>query len=130
MALRLVMDADAAVVKAKKKKTKRPKRPVMSNDELLFDPDEDDDNQKWMDSQRSSRGRNPFEEFGTDAATTTASSYGDPAASSDPAAGASAAKSAAAAEHNKKRGLRPAATSDAVLNCAACMSTLCLDCQR
>ncbi|TRY97852.1 hypothetical protein DNTS_009864 [Danionella cerebrum] len=69
---------------------------VLSNDELLYDPDEDDRDQAWVDAKRK--------------------------------------------EYRNQRRLPPSAnrrnktqalpSSDAVLNCPACMTTLCLDCQR
>ena len=59
----------------------------MSNDELLYDPDMDDDDERWVNRQRQRY---------------------------QPAQAAS----------------RRLPHSDAVLNCPACMSLLCLDCQR
>ncbi|XP_007882720.2 E2F-associated phosphoprotein [Callorhinchus milii] len=73
---------------ASKKKCK--KRRVLTNDELLYDPEQDEKDQAWVDMQRRSyRGlsRRPSKE-------------------------------------------QPTVTSDAVLNCPSCMTTLCLDCQR
>ncbi|XP_072292280.1 E2F-associated phosphoprotein isoform X2 [Eucyclogobius newberryi] len=70
---------------------RRSQRTVLTNDELLYDPDEDDRDQAWVDRKRrryQSRRRPP--------------------------AGGGVALS----------------RSDAVLNCPACMTTLCLDCQR
>ncbi|KAK7103560.1 hypothetical protein V1264_018433 [Littorina saxatilis] len=70
-----------------------------SNDDLLYDPDMDDEDQKWVDQQRKQH-------------------YG----SKGQAAG------------NRKRGsgnkMNSIPKSDAVLDCPACMTTLCLDCQR
>uniref|UniRef100_A0A8C6STG6 E2f-associated phosphoprotein n=1 Tax=Neogobius melanostomus TaxID=47308 RepID=A0A8C6STG6_9GOBI len=71
---------------------RRRQRTVLTNDELLYDPDEDDRDQAWVDNKRRqyhSRRRLP-------------------------GAGSSQRLS----------------SSDAVLNCPACMTTLCLDCQR
>ena len=68
------------------------KRKQLTNDELLYDPDIDDDNEKWMQKQRQAY---------------------QPKASSN----------------KEKKSKRPA-NSDAVLDCPACMTTLCLDCQR
>ncbi|XP_017291167.1 E2F-associated phosphoprotein isoform X2 [Kryptolebias marmoratus] len=69
---------------------RRKQRIIPTNDELLYDPDEDDRDQAWVDARRY---------------------------------------------YNRKRA--PAASrpprlpnSDAILNCPACMTTLCLDCQR
>ncbi|XP_028293007.1 E2F-associated phosphoprotein [Gouania willdenowi] len=76
---------------------------VLTNDELLYDPDEDDRDQAWVDARRRAyrvrmRPNNPNP-------TTAQTSQ----------------------QQKQRAGL---ASSDAVLNCPACMSTLCLDCQR
>ncbi|XP_041061304.1 E2F-associated phosphoprotein isoform X1 [Carcharodon carcharias] len=75
---------------SKKKRKKRQK--VLTNDELLYDPDQDDRDQAWVDRQRRGyRGLN---------------------------------------NRSNQSKTAPVPTSDAVLNCPACMTTLCLDCQR
>ncbi|XP_062350330.1 E2F-associated phosphoprotein isoform X2 [Cinclus cinclus] len=76
------------------KNRKHQQRRILSNDELLYDPEEDSRDQEWVDSQRRgyrNQRRAP-----------------------------------------QQRQAKPAAVpnSDAVLNCPACMTTLCLDCQR
>ncbi|XP_054470132.1 E2F-associated phosphoprotein isoform X2 [Anoplopoma fimbria] len=76
---------------------RRRQRAVLTNDELLYDPDEDDRDQAWVDAKRRqyhSRKR--------------------------PAGGSRS-------QPRQNPGLL---SSDAVLNCPACMTTLCLDCQR
>ncbi|KAL6106057.1 eapp [Pungitius sinensis] len=74
---------------------RRSQRAVPTNDELLYDPDEDDRDQAWVDARRRRyHGANR------------------------PTAGS-----------NPSRAPR-LMSSDAVLNCPACMTTLCLDCQR
>ncbi|XP_042670747.1 E2F-associated phosphoprotein [Centrocercus urophasianus] len=87
-------DEDKTVVQDVQKKRKHQQRRILTNDELLYDPEEDSRDQEWVDSQRR-RYR------------------------------------------NQRRVLPPQQTkpssvpnSDAVLNCPACMTTLCLDCQR
>ena len=65
----------------------------LSNDELLYDPGADDDDEKWVQNRRRSYQPN----------------------------------SQASSEKEKKK---PLPNSDAVLDCPACMTTLCLDCQR
>ncbi|KAM8921679.1 E2F-associated phosphoprotein isoform 2-T2 [Pelodytes ibericus] len=71
------------------------KHPVLTNDDLLYDPKEDDRDQEWVDAKR--RGyRNMRNQKGTN-------------------------------QQTKQEALP---NSDAVLNCPACMTTLCLDCQR
>lgn len=63
------------------------------NDDLLYDPDMDDDDERWVNAKRRS--------------------YMFPSEKK---------------EDNVK--LKPLPNSDAVLNCPACLSLLCLDCQR
>uniref|UniRef100_UPI0037E8582D E2F-associated phosphoprotein n=1 Tax=Semicossyphus pulcher TaxID=241346 RepID=UPI0037E8582D len=72
---------------------RRRQRTVLTNDELLYDPDEDDRDQAWVDARRRRYSR----------------------------------KRPSAASRSQPQGLP---SSDAVLNCPACMTTLCLDCQR
>lgn len=84
----------------------RKERQVLENDELLYDPDEDDNNMKWVERQRGVFGASTTEVRVNDTSVATA------------------------AEMNRQRGMVREAHSDAVLNCAACMTTLCLDCQR
>ncbi|KAK9959651.1 hypothetical protein ABG768_009761 [Culter alburnus] len=75
---------------------RRKQRSILTNDELLYDPDEDDRDQAWVDAKRKSyrhQRRLP------------------------PSA-------------NRKNKAQALPSSDAVLNCPACMTTLCLDCQR
>ncbi|XP_078092174.1 E2F-associated phosphoprotein [Mustelus asterias] len=75
---------------SKKKRKKRQK--VLTNDELFYDPEQDDRDQAWVDRQRRGyRGLN---------------------------------------NQAKESETAPVPTSDAILNCPACMTTLCLDCQR
>lgn len=72
---------------------RRRQRTVLTNDELLYDPDEDDRDQAWVDNKRRQYHR----------------------------------RRPGAAGVSQSRAL---SSSDAVLNCPACMTTLCLDCQR
>uniref|UniRef100_A0A1A7WJ29 E2f-associated phosphoprotein n=1 Tax=Iconisemion striatum TaxID=60296 RepID=A0A1A7WJ29_9TELE len=74
---------------------KRKQRVVPTNDELLYDPDEDDRDQAWVDARRYSSRKRPN-----------------------------------AASRSKSGQPQRLPNSDAVLNCPACMTTLCLDCQR
>lgn len=64
------------------------------NDELLYDPDMDDDDEKWINEKRRA--------------------YIFPCNKSE----------------NPNDKVKPLPNSDAVLNCPACLSLLCLDCQR
>ncbi|XP_072284357.1 E2F-associated phosphoprotein [Pyxicephalus adspersus] len=76
-----------------KKQKKKHKHKVLTNDDLLYDPDEDDRDQEWVDTQRR-RYRNMQKKRQPHTQQTTLPN------------------------------------SDAILNCPACMTTLCLDCQR
>lgn len=88
---------------AKQKKRKL----VQSNEDLFYDPDIDDQNQKWVDKQRSRYyPTKPGSDTHPSSDKTT------------PSGGCQSKPNMAAAK------------SDAILNCPACMTTLCLDCQR
>ena len=82
--------------------------PLISNDDLLYDPNMDDDDQRWVDAQRS-RCQPNMASIATDDKMATGNSR----------------KRKAGAGMTK-----PLPNSDAVLNCPACMSLLCRDCQR
>ncbi|KAM3595443.1 uncharacterized protein V6R79_023564 [Siganus canaliculatus] len=73
---------------------RRKQRTIPTNDELLYDPDEDDRDQAWVDARRRQYSRR---------------------------------RAAASSRPHRSQALP---NSDAVLNCPACMTTLCLDCQR
>ncbi|KAM3918780.1 E2F-associated phosphoprotein [Leptodactylus fuscus] len=77
-------------------KGKKHKHKVLTNDDLLYDPHEDDRDQAWVDAKR--RGYRNIR------------------------------KSRQSRTHSAKQKAIP--SSDAILNCPACMTTLCLDCQR
>ncbi|XP_068195607.1 E2F-associated phosphoprotein [Antennarius striatus] len=76
---------------------RRSQRTMLTNDELLYDPNEDDRDQAWVDNRRrlySSR------------------------------------KQRATSSQSRPHQSQGLPNSDAILNCPACMTTLCLDCQR
>ncbi|KAM9340996.1 E2F-associated phosphoprotein [Symphorus nematophorus] len=75
---------------------RRRQRTIPTNDELLYDPDEDDRDQAWVDARRRRYNR----------------------------------KRQAAGSQSQRRQPQGLPSSDAILNCPACMTTLCLDCQR
>ena len=70
---------------------KKKKHRILSNDELLYNPQEDEENQQWVNSHR----------FGNQQGS-----------------------------KGKRSSQKAAPASDAILNCPACMTTLCVDCQR
>ncbi|KAK6481316.1 E2F-associated phosphoprotein-like isoform X1 [Huso huso] len=87
---------DEGTLKNPETRKKKKQRKIPTNDELLYDPDEDDRDQAWVDSQRRGfRGQRKEREL--------------------------------SGQRGKSM---PLPHSDAVLNCPACMTTLCLDCQR
>ncbi|XP_039597383.1 E2F-associated phosphoprotein isoform X1 [Polypterus senegalus] len=86
----------AASSSEKKKKDKKLQRRIPTNDELFYDPDEDDQHQAWMDAQRQGYK----------------------------------VQNKSLVKNQKQKRSRPLPSSDAVLNCPACMTTLCIDCQR
>ncbi|KAF0294055.1 E2F-associated phosphoprotein [Amphibalanus amphitrite] len=87
--------APAADPGSKRSERRRRRRPVLSNDQLLYDPEMDERDQQWVDRQRRRY---------------------------QPAAGSSTG--------NLQSKPTKLPHSDAVLNCPACMTMLCLDCQR
>ncbi|TMS21589.1 E2F-associated phosphoprotein [Larimichthys crocea] len=76
---------------------RRKQRTILTNDELLYDPDEDDRDQAWVDARRRQYH---------------------------------CRKRPTAASRLQPRQSQGLPSSDAILNCPACMTTLCLDCQR
>ena len=74
---------------------------MLSNDELLYDPAADEADQKWVDAQR--RRYQPKK---------------------------SILKRTPPAAPPKTSAQNRLPSSDAILNCPACMVQLCLDCQR
>ncbi|XP_010215538.1 PREDICTED: E2F-associated phosphoprotein [Tinamus guttatus] len=86
-------DEDKTVTQDARKRRKQQQHRFLSNDELLYDPEEDSRDQEWVDSQR--RGYRNQRRV-----------------------------------QQQQQKPRAVPNSDAVLNCPACMTTLCLDCQR
>ncbi|XP_071238852.1 E2F-associated phosphoprotein-like [Salvelinus alpinus] len=74
----------------------RKQRSIPTNDELLYDPDEDDRDQAWVDAKRKR--------------------YNE--------------KRRLPSSQNRRGQSQGLPSSDSVLNCPACMTMLCLDCQR
>uniref|UniRef100_A0A6J0V4U8 E2F-associated phosphoprotein isoform X1 n=1 Tax=Pogona vitticeps TaxID=103695 RepID=A0A6J0V4U8_9SAUR len=87
-------DEDKKVAPEVRKKRKHQQRRIPTNDELFYDPEEDNRDQAWVDMKRR---------------------------------GYHSVKSTQSQQHVKHPAIP---NSDAVLNCPACMTTLCLDCQR
>ncbi|NP_001085682.1 E2F-associated phosphoprotein L homeolog [Xenopus laevis] len=89
-------DEESSNVVQQNKPKRKSKQKVLTNDELLYDPKEDDRDQKWVDARRRRywNMRKPKQTH---------------------------------PQQSKHQAMPP---SDAILNCPACMTTLCLDCQR
>ena len=106
-------------------KKKKPKRKVIPDDELLYDPDIDDENQKWVDKQRQRyrNQQNPQDPPKTsgDAPATESQAEAKPDTNESPGENPPPSTTKNATKLPK---------SDALLNCPACLTTLCLDCQR
>ena len=83
---------------------RHPNRKKLTDDDLFYDPDADDEDQRWVDDLRLSYAAG--------------------------GGGGGDSKKSAARQENAKRGVRALPNSDAVLNCPACFTVLCLDCQR
>jgi predicted nucleic acid binding AN1-type Zn finger protein len=79
-------------------KRRQKKRIKLTNDELLYDPNMDDEDERWIQRQRLSYHNVRLSEK--------------------------------LSKKQKSKEIKDFPQSDAVLNCPACMSTLCLDCQR
>ncbi|XP_013421403.1 E2F-associated phosphoprotein isoform X2 [Lingula anatina] len=92
-----------------------PKHPVLSNDDLLYDPGMDDEDQRWVD-----RIRERYQP--------TASKVAKPGGYRRGSAGKGG--STGSRQRGQIPAVKPLPKSDAVLNCPACMTSLCLDCQR
>ncbi|XP_053143137.1 E2F-associated phosphoprotein isoform X2 [Hemicordylus capensis] len=90
-------DEDRVVEPEARKKRKHQQRRIPTNDELFYDPEEDDRDQEWVDRKR--RGYHSI-------------------------------RNVQSQSQQQQVNLPAIPNSDAVLNCPACMTTLCLDCQR
>lgn len=90
------------------------RRKVLTNDELLYDPDMDDEDEKWVIQQRQDHRQKVQQRK-------SASSAAD--------ANESPAKSTAN-KTKSRQAVEKVPSSDAILSCPACMTTLCIDCQR
>lgn len=89
-------DSEEEEAEKGKKQNRKEKHKVLTNDDLLYDPHEDDRHQEWVDAKR--RGYRNI--------------------------------SKQRQSQNQTTKLNTVPSSDAILNCPACMTTLCLDCQR
>lgn len=97
-------------------------RIIPTNDELLYDPDEDDRDQAWVDARRRQWvERSCFQVTRETFSVTQPLVFLFRYSSRTRVVGVS---------QSKHRHAQVLPSSDAILNCPACMTTLCLDCQR
>ncbi|XP_078000875.1 E2F-associated phosphoprotein-like [Glandiceps talaboti] len=101
-----IEDEEDRPPKDKKQKRDKRKHKVLTNDELFYDPNIDDENERWVEKQREKYRTVQSENPGMK----------------------SSKKTEKKGRTQKNQPKNP--TSDAVLNCPACMALLCLDCQR
>ncbi|XP_066488158.1 E2F-associated phosphoprotein [Tiliqua scincoides] len=89
-------DEDKVVAPESKTKRKHQERRIPTNDELFYDPEEDNRDQEWIDKKRRKYHN----------------------------------LRSVRSQQQQQAKLPAIPSSDAVLNCPACMTTLCFDCQR
>jgi hypothetical protein len=119
-------------------KRRKAKRKVLSNDELFYDPDSDKADQLWVDTTRrryhklppkkpppSTSTASSVEEEGSTSGTNV-----DPTTSTTTISDTSTAKPSTDISPETVAIPPPLPSTDAVLNCPACFTVLCRDCQR
>lgn len=93
------------------------RRKMLTNDELLYDPDMDDEDEKWVLKQRQEHRMKVQQRQSTRNSSDTSQNQG----TSSPTESKSKVL---------KQKVKKVPSSDAILSCPACMTTLCIDCQR
>lgn len=121
-------------------KHRKAKRKLLSNDELFYDPDSDVADQAWVDKQRRRYCRPvpgkkpPKGSVNSATATNTATSATSSSSSSATKANSTSASATPLEETSASETPTttevPLPSTDAVLNCPACFTVLCMDCQR
>ena len=128
----------------RRKKKKKTEHRVLTNDELFYDPDMDDDDQKWVNRQRMAyHNGKQLHQACANVRTTGLSRLSLPPVHAVKVAeelvkekrtlqeeeshGSSQRKGK---DRLQDSGTAVMPTSDAILSCPACLTTLCLDCQR
>ncbi|CAL8099733.1 unnamed protein product [Orchesella dallaii] len=106
---------------SEKKQKKEDRRRFMTDEELFYDPSSDAKDQAWIDNQRrKSYGQN------NNASSSTKNSNHNPSPS-----GSSKLVVGKANENSSNPNTEiQLPTTDAILNCPACFTTVCHDCQR
>lgn len=93
------------------------RRKMLTNDDLLYDPDMDDEDEKWVIKQRQEHRMKVAEKRKTPNL-------------SDKNANQSTSTATKKKPKTNKPEVDKVPSSDAILSCPACMTTLCIDCQR
>lgn len=128
------------------------KVPIPSNDELFYDPDMDDDNERWVQDQRrqyykdmqppglkkrphcqGQKERDVCKDQETehpDSLALAGGSTDETAQKADGSPDQMQGASGVGMKGSQASKPQPLPRSDAVLNCPCCMALLCLDCQR
>lgn len=116
---------------------RRKQRIIPTNDELLYDPDEDDRDQAWVDARRrrwDTAKESLMEKIIILAHFVDAINRITPSSSCshdlDFLCRYNCKKRTATTSQPQPPHSQALPNSDAILNCPACMTTLCLDCQR
>lgn len=95
------------------------RRKMLTNDELLYDPDMDDEDEQWVIRQRQDHRQRIQQRINTVRSTEENQEENQEESS------ASKKKT-----KKSKQNVEKVPSSDAILSCPACMTTLCIDCQR
>lgn len=114
---------------------RRKQRIIPTNDELLYDPDEDDRDQAWVDARRR-RWETPKESLMEKILAHFVNTFNKIKTLSSHSHDLgflcryNCKKRTATTSQPQPPHSQALPNSDAILNCPACMTTLCLDCQR
>lgn len=133
----IYFDSDEEDTSNEKQSKRNKYHKVMSNDELFYDPTMDAKDQLWMDERR----RNPHKTFSkfmpppgsktkptkTDRPKLTAKTK---AGTGNKSVRFNLADGNKKSANHKSSKIPKRPTSDALLDCPACMTTICVDCQR
>lgn len=115
----LYFDSDESEGEEENKQRKETRRRFMTDDELFYDPSSDAKDQEWIDSQR----RLSYQKNSASGSSTSSSL---PEASQP----STSLQQTSAISKPPDKTSPPLPKTDAVLNCPACFTVLCHDCQR
>ena len=115
----IYFDSDEEAEKKNSGKYLNDDHPVLSNDELFYDPDMDQRDQIWMDARREKPHMFPSSRKIRDKL------FEKKTVSSNNTLGKNMKRKKTQTSKNRR-----APKSDAILDCPACMTTICIDCQK